>query len=119
MQRRDFLTSVLAGGAVLRLRTAAAQQPSGNVFFERAAAGTPHKGKVLAAIQAHSDDIPLSASGTVAKLVKEGYWFAPPTMTWATFPDSERPAPSVKTCWATSATTTRWRASSALNESSI
>jgi len=71
MQRRDFLTRVLAGGAVLRLRTAAAQQPS--VFFERAAAGTPHKGKVLAAIQAHSDDIPLSASGTVAKLVQEGY----------------------------------------------
>jgi len=28
---------------------------------------------VLAAIQAHSDDIPLSASGTVAKLVQEGY----------------------------------------------
>src|SRR5207245_634300 len=74
MQRRHFLTSMLAGPGILRLRTAAAQQPSGDsVFFERAVAGTPHKGKVLAAIQAHSDDIPLSASGTVAKLVKEGY----------------------------------------------
>src|SRR5713226_9731217 len=73
MQRRDFLTSVLSGASVLRLRTAAAQQPSVGVFFERAAAGTPHRGKVLAAIQAHSDDIPLSASGTVAKLVREGY----------------------------------------------
>src|SRR5579864_2532986 len=74
MQRRHFLSSMLAGPAVMRLRTAAAQQLSGDhVFFERAAAGTPHIGKVLAAIQAHSDDIPLSASGTVAKLVKEGY----------------------------------------------
>src|SRR4029079_3159182 len=33
----------------------------------------PHKGKVLLAVQAHSDDIPLSSAGTVAKLVKEGY----------------------------------------------
>jgi LmbE family N-acetylglucosaminyl deacetylase len=74
MQRRHFLTSILAGPVITRLRTAAAQQPSSDsVFFERAAAGTAHKGKVLAAIQAHSDDIPLSASGTVAKLVKEGY----------------------------------------------
>ena len=74
MQRRHFLTSMLAGPAILRLRTAAAQQPPGdNVFFEQAATGTPHIGKVLAAIRAHSDDIPLSASGTVAKLVKEGY----------------------------------------------
>src|SRR4029079_5169499 len=38
-----------------------------------AAEGTPHKGKVLMAVQAHSDDIPLSSAGTVAKLVKEGY----------------------------------------------
>jgi LmbE family N-acetylglucosaminyl deacetylase len=43
------------------------------VVFERAAQGTPHKGKVLLAVQAHSDDIPLVASGIVAKLVKEGY----------------------------------------------
>lgn len=35
--------------------------------------GTPHKGKVLLAVQAHCDDIPLMAPGTVAKLVKEGY----------------------------------------------
>jgi len=27
----------------------------------------------LLAVQAHSDDIPLSSAGTVAKLVKEGY----------------------------------------------
>src|SRR3954466_13150383 len=33
----------------------------------------PHAGKVLAAVQAHSDDIPLFASGTVAKLIDEGH----------------------------------------------
>jgi LmbE family N-acetylglucosaminyl deacetylase len=41
--------------------------------LERSAEGTPHKGKVLLAVQAHSDDIPLMAGGVVAKLVKEGY----------------------------------------------
>jgi len=35
--------------------------------------GKPHAGKVLAAVQAHSDDIPLYAGGLVAKLVDEGY----------------------------------------------
>jgi LmbE family N-acetylglucosaminyl deacetylase len=34
--------------------------------------GTPRAGQVLAAIQPHSDDIPLFAAGTVAKLVDEG-----------------------------------------------
>jgi LmbE family N-acetylglucosaminyl deacetylase len=74
MQRRDFLATMLAGTAVLRpLRQAIAQESAREVFLERPAEGTPHKGKVLLAIQAHSDDIPLSAAGTVAKLVKEGY----------------------------------------------
>jgi LmbE family N-acetylglucosaminyl deacetylase len=41
--------------------------------IERAAQGQPHEGKVLLAVQAHSDDIPLSAAGTVAKLIEEGY----------------------------------------------
>lgn len=35
--------------------------------------GKPHAGKILAAVQAHSDDIPLFSSGTVAKLIDEGY----------------------------------------------
>ena len=74
MNRRDFLATTLAGTAVLRsLPTAIAQQTAREVFLERAVDGTPHKGKVLLAVQAHSDDIPLSAAGTVAKLVKEGY----------------------------------------------
>jgi LmbE family N-acetylglucosaminyl deacetylase len=73
MRRRDFLTKMLAGTAMLRLQQADAQESPNEVVFERAAAGTPHKGKVLLAVQAHSDDIPLFAAGTVAKLVREGY----------------------------------------------
>src|SRR5512144_1706157 len=44
-----------------------------DLFVERDAPGQPHKGKVLAAIQPHSDDIPIFAAGTVAKLIREGY----------------------------------------------
>ena len=43
------------------------------VVAERPAAGRPHEGKVLAAIQSHADDIPFFCAGTVAKLVAEGY----------------------------------------------
>lgn len=73
MQRRDFLTRMLAGTAVLPLKPALAQQSSTEVFLEKAVTGTPHKGKVLAAIQPHSDDISEFAAGTVAKLIHEGY----------------------------------------------
>ncbi len=73
MQRRDFLTNMLAGTALLHLRSTQAQETAREIVLERAAAGTPHKGKVLLAVQAHSDDIPLSSAGTVAKLVEEGY----------------------------------------------
>jgi LmbE family N-acetylglucosaminyl deacetylase len=72
MLRRDFFSKVLAGAAVAQVARPQTPPPSG-VFFERPAQGTPHKGKVLLAVQAHSDDIPLSAAGTVAKLVQEGY----------------------------------------------
>jgi LmbE family N-acetylglucosaminyl deacetylase len=44
-----------------------------DLTIERAAPGKPHQGKVLAAVQAHSDDIPLYAGGLVAKLIDEGY----------------------------------------------
>ncbi len=73
MQRRHFLATFVGAAAVMQRQTLTAQQPGASVFFERAESGTPHQGKVLAAIQAHSDDIPLSASGTVAKLIQEGY----------------------------------------------
>src|SRR3954453_4654755 len=75
MRRRQFLTTMLAGTALTRHQAAQtqAQESPGRVFLERAAAGTPHAGKVLLAVQAHSDDVPLMAAGTVAKLIKEGY----------------------------------------------
>ena len=73
MQRRAFLTGMLGSAASLTLRLGPAQLSSDGVFMERPVTGTPHKGKVLAAIQAHSDDIPLFAAGTVAKLIQEGY----------------------------------------------
>ena len=44
-----------------------------DLTIERGAPGKPHAGKILAAVQAHSDDIPLFCSGTVAKLIDEGY----------------------------------------------
>ncbi|MBI2687176.1 MAG: PIG-L family deacetylase [Acidobacteria bacterium] len=67
MLRREFLPSLLASTAL------AQQAPAPNVVLERPNANQPHKGKVLLAVQAHSDDIPLSAAGTVAKLIEEGY----------------------------------------------
>ena len=85
MKRRDFVTQVLAGGGVLGAAANGLGQqdvapgiPFGSarppeVVVERPAEGQPHKGKVLAAIQPHSDDISFFAAGTVAKLVAEGY----------------------------------------------
>jgi LmbE family N-acetylglucosaminyl deacetylase len=72
MLRRQFLTNLIAGGAGAQLARSQTTAPA-SVFLERPAQDTPHKGKVLLAVQAHSDDIPLSAAGTVAKLVQEGY----------------------------------------------
>jgi LmbE family N-acetylglucosaminyl deacetylase len=72
--RRDVLTATLAGAALGQApQESRAQETPPKVFLERWAEGTPHKNKVLLAVQAHSDDIPLMAGGTVAKLVREGY----------------------------------------------
>ena len=85
MERRRFIeTSVFGGSASL-----AAQAPpparetegggTGSTSYqvktviERRQSGKPHKGKVLAAIQPHCDDIPIFAGGTVLKLIDEGY----------------------------------------------
>ena len=75
MLRRYFVTNIVTGGTLAGLAKAQEQQRPGTagVFIEKPASGQPHKGKVLLALQAHSDDIPLSASGTVAKLIEEGY----------------------------------------------
>ena len=48
-------------------------KPSGEVSIERFESGKPHQGKVLAAVQAHADDIPLFCAGAIAKLIDEGY----------------------------------------------
>jgi LmbE family N-acetylglucosaminyl deacetylase len=44
-----------------------------DLTVERNVSGKPNAGKVVAAVQAHSDDIPLFAGGTVSKLIDEGY----------------------------------------------
>ena len=74
MLRRNLLSGFVAAGTLSSL-PGAEQQPvtAGGVFLERPLAGQPHQGKVLLALQAHSDDIALEASGTVAKLIEEGY----------------------------------------------
>jgi LmbE family N-acetylglucosaminyl deacetylase len=75
MKRRDFVTKFAAAGGVMLagMEALARQTTAPGVVIERPQAGRPHAGKVLVAIQPHSDDIPLFAAGTVAKLVKEGY----------------------------------------------
>jgi LmbE family N-acetylglucosaminyl deacetylase len=49
------------------------QQTMNTPYLEKAQPGQPHKGKVMAAIQPHSDDLAIFCGGTVAKLVAEGY----------------------------------------------
>lgn len=49
------------------------REEHGGLVIERSQAGQPHKGKVLAAIQPHSDDLPIFAAGTITKLIREGY----------------------------------------------
>ncbi|MEX2574571.1 MAG: PIG-L family deacetylase [Balneolaceae bacterium] len=99
MKRKDFLQKGLTAGALLGssayITSAGADEKEneGNevldmdsyrfhphhrfsndeLVIEHAKEGRPHEGKVLAAIQPHSDDIPLFAGGTVAKLINEGY----------------------------------------------
>lgn len=83
MNRRRFLWNTIGAGVFLLRPVSAAQKPEsnqpieftthGDLIIERAVTGKPHTGKVLAAIQPHSDDIPIFAAGTVAKLLNEGY----------------------------------------------
>jgi LmbE family N-acetylglucosaminyl deacetylase len=78
MNRREFFSVAAASLATQRVGGQQGATPPeytshGNLVIERAVAGRPHAGKVLAAIQPHSDDIPIFAGGTVAKLLAEGY----------------------------------------------
>jgi len=74
MKRRSFIGNSLAVSmAPLTFKYHQKINNTEEVIIEKYQPGKPHKGKVLAAIQPHSDDIPIFAGGTVAKLIKEGY----------------------------------------------
>jgi LmbE family N-acetylglucosaminyl deacetylase len=75
MKRRDFMTKFAGASGLMfaGMDVLAQQATGGGPVIESARSGSPHAGKVLAAIQPHSDDIPLFAAGTVAKLIREGY----------------------------------------------
>ncbi len=75
IERRGFLGGAVAGalsGGLANAQTAA-PAPSSGLVVERAAEGTPHRGKTLALIAPHLDDGPIFAGGTIAKLLREGY----------------------------------------------
>jgi LmbE family N-acetylglucosaminyl deacetylase len=94
MKRKEFLKKGLVSGALIgaplygqgmdydtkdKKQDSKEKKPLGpmgdpeEIVIESPIPGKPHKGKVLLAVQAHSDDIPLFAGGTVAKLMDEGY----------------------------------------------
>jgi LmbE family N-acetylglucosaminyl deacetylase len=70
--RRKFFEQIVTAGVLLGLKKAALLAAE-DIYLERPLSGRPHIGKVLAAIQPHSDDVPLLSAGTVAKLIEEGY----------------------------------------------
>ena len=70
--RRKFFEQIVTAGLLLGLKRAALLAAE-DIYLERPLSGRPHIGKVLAAIQPHSDDVPLLSAGTVAKLIQEGY----------------------------------------------
>lgn len=69
MRRRDFLELAAAGLGMATLEKPAQSQ----VMVERTNPGQPGRGKVLALVTPHLDDGPIFASGTIAKLLSEGY----------------------------------------------
>ena len=86
MERRKFISRNIAFGALTPAALASlgfsdpktenlesAEEINDDVIIERVSEGQPHRGKVVAVIQPHCDDIPIYAAGTVAKLIYEGY----------------------------------------------
>ena len=73
MDRRDLFKGALAAGLLRNPQSSAQPAPAADVVIERAVSGKPHTGKVLALITPHLDDGPFFASGTVTKLLNEGY----------------------------------------------
>lgn len=76
MQRRSFLQRVLASQAWLsasgQTQSLESYDSHTPLVVERARSGKPRAGQVVAAIQPHSDDIPIFAAGTLFKLIDEG-----------------------------------------------
>jgi LmbE family N-acetylglucosaminyl deacetylase len=79
MQRREFIGTGIAAQTPLPRANEFVASGAGAVSYnvtatvERKREGKPHKGKILAAIQPHCDDVPIFAAGTVLKLIDEGY----------------------------------------------
>ena len=80
MERRKYFGKTAFGGAFLgssaginESAEALAANADDEIIIESEMTGKPHRGKVLAAIQAHLDDVPYKCSGTCAKLIREGY----------------------------------------------
>jgi LmbE family N-acetylglucosaminyl deacetylase len=73
MTSRRAFAGILAGGIAGLAQDRLRFDQTAEVLVERGRTDQPHKGKVLAAIQPHSDDLPLFAAGTVIKLIREGY----------------------------------------------
>ncbi len=95
MKRRNFISKNIVAGAIIPAAYASLglpnqkvdlglsnqkidsnenrKDPDDEVVVEKLSEDKPHKGKVLAAIQPHCDDIAFYAAGTVAKLIYEGY----------------------------------------------
>jgi LmbE family N-acetylglucosaminyl deacetylase len=66
MKKKRVRTNIAAGSAF-------AQVATGEIVVEKRATGQPHKGKVFAAVHAHSYEVPYYAAGLCAKLIREGY----------------------------------------------
>jgi len=72
-QRRSFLQSAITAALAVQSQGQTSETAESPVVIERATAGQPHRGKVLALITPHLDDGPIFAGGTLAKLLAEGY----------------------------------------------
>lgn len=82
MRRRQFMSTSVSAGLMQAGPQVDREFEAGGtgstsftvpVTVERRQPGKPHRGKVLAAIQPHCDDIPIFAGGTILKLLDEGY----------------------------------------------
>jgi len=73
VERRDLFKGALAAGLFSTPPLCAQTSPTTDVVIERAVSGRPHTDKTLALVTPHLDDGPFFASGTISKLLEEGY----------------------------------------------